>query len=139
REEVAVKVLEIAVDAGLELALVGQPHPDPAAHRGPPRVVDLEDLAVAPVLAEIPGAEEGLDPIGRAVIELGVEVPELHGGVVVDGAALVLDDDRKAVGVEEAAVDDDANLAPHVRETVVQLAAVAVAILRLQLDGPPGG
>ena len=58
-------------------------------------------------------------------------------GVVVDRAALDRRHDRKPVGVEEAAFDGRRHLVPLVAGEEVELRAVVVAVLRLELDRAP--
>ena len=111
------------------------------AHRRRPRplgVVDLADLAVDAVLLEVAAAEEQRSPDRWRGSRLSrSKFLKLTSRVVVDEAALVGDDDRKAVGVEAAALDRHAQLAPHVAGEEVGLRAVAVAVLRLELDRAP--
>ena len=47
-------------------------------------------------------------------------------------------DDRKAVGVEQAAVDGHADLAPDIRGEIVELRAIVIAVLRFELERPAG-
>ena len=95
------------------------------------------DLAVVAVFLEVAAAEEQVHAIVRAVVDLAVEVREVDLGVVVDDPALGGDHDREAVGVERAAFDRHAQLAPHVAGEEVRLRAVVVAVLRLELDRSP--
>ena len=62
--------LDVAEDARLQIAVVRQPRADAAADRRPPRVVELADLAVVPVLGEVAGADERLHAIGRIELDL---------------------------------------------------------------------
>ncbi len=98
---------------------------------------DLADLPVDAILREVAAADEQVHAIVRAVVHLAVEVLEVDLGVVVDEAALVGDHDRKPVGVERAALDRHAQLAPDVAGEHVGLRTVVVAVLRLELHRSP--
>ena len=52
------RILVVDEQMALEVALIGQLRADAAAHGRPPGVVDFTDLAVDPILAEVPGAKE---------------------------------------------------------------------------------
>ena len=56
--------------ARLQIAVVRQPRADAAVHRRPPRVVQLADLGVVPILGEVAGAGEALHAIGRVELDL---------------------------------------------------------------------
>ena len=127
------KVLSSAEDRRLEVALIGHPDANATAERGPLRVVDLIDLPVDAILREVATAEEDTQTFVGAVIQLAIEVLKVDLGVVVDDAALVVHDDRKAVGVERASLDRDPQLAPHVAGKKITLRRVVVAVLRLEL------
>ena len=137
REERAVEVLEVGEEARLQIAVVRHPDPHAAARRLPPRVVDLAHLAVDAVFAEVAGAGEQLHAVRRAVVDLAVEVAELHRRVDIDEPLLARHHDRKSVGVEHAAVHGDAQLAPHIARRVVELRAAVISVLRLDLERPP--
>ena len=135
----AVETLDVAEEARLQIAFIRHPDPHAAAGGPPLRIVDLEDLAVAAFFAEVAGAEERLDAIGRAVVELHVDVLERDRRVVVDDAALARGHDREAACIEHAPFDRRAQLAPHVAAEEIDLGTVVVAVLRLELDGPARG
>src|SRR5262249_3284940 len=126
-------------DGGLQVAVAGQVDANAPARRGPLRVVHLVDLAVAAIFREVANSEPRADSISGAVRDLRVHVPELHGGIDVDHAALARNDDGKAAGVEGGPVDGEGDLSPQIAAEEVELRAVAVAVLGLQLERAPRG
>ncbi len=99
-------------------------------------VIDRARLAVVAVLAEVAGPERRLDAIARVVLQLDVRVAKIDRRVVVHGTALGRRDDRIAVRSKSTAVDEDADLAPHVARRHVDFRAVAIPVLRADLDRP---
>src|SRR2546426_343638 len=60
----------------------------------------------------------------------------LRAATVAEDPALARRDDEKAVGIEDAAIDGDAQLAPDIAAEHVELRAAVIAVLRLESDRP---
>ena len=137
------KGLDVRENAGEQAALVRQHHPNAAAQRRPLRIVlflravDGAGFSVVPSLAEIAAPDEGGDRSRGPIVQLHVEVPKIDRRIVVDRAALALDDNRKAVGGEDAAIGSDAHFPPEIGAGKIELRAVQVSVLRLDVQRPP--
>src|SRR6185369_8423495 len=113
----------------LQVALIAEPGPDPAARRRPLRVVDFANLAVVAILGEVAGASEHVDPVARRILNLARNVSILDIGVVVDWTALAFGDNRESIGVQETAFDRDPDLAPLIAAKEIKFRTRLVAVL----------
>ena len=147
REEVVVRVLDVAEHARLQVAVVRQDRAHAAADALPPCVVQFADLAVVALFLEVASAASDGEAFGRQVLDLAGDVAVVDLGVVIDRARLG-GDRLEAVGVEDAAFDREAELlvdvtGEHVELRRAPLVRPAVrarerAELRLQLQGAAG-
>ena len=139
--------LKVRKHAGLDCIPARQIEARAAIDESPRRVVGFRRadavgravLAVVAALVEVASPQERADATPRTVVELHVDVFILLRGVVVDGAPLARGNDGKAVGIERAALDRDPELPPHVAAKKIDLGAVAITVLRLDLDRAPLG
>src|SRR6202035_4263264 len=96
-------------------------------------------LTVVAALVEVASPQERGDATPRTVVELHVDVFKLLRGVVVHGAPLRRGNDGKAVSIEQAALDREPDLPPHIAAKKIGLRAVAITVLRRDLDRAPFG
>ena len=143
-EEVAAEGLVVAEHPYLEVARVGERDAGAGADRRPSGVVGLlgerlerADLAVVAVFAEVARPDERAEAAVHRVVRLDVHVLEVGRDVVVDRSAFGGGDVREAVGIEEAPVDRQPEIADDMAAEQVELPRPAVADLRLRFDGLP--